>query len=868
MTTASQHDEYRLPRTVVPNRYSITVVPDAELSVFEGEVAIELTVREPTPEIVLNAVGLEISSAHVRGGDGAERPLGIEPEERLERVRFVSDGVLPEGPAVLTCTFSGPINDRLCGFYRSRFTDTSGREREIASTHFEATDARRAFPCFDEPGMKAVFSVTLEVPAGLVAVSNAPEKEVVDLGEGRRRIVFEDTMVMSSYLVAYCIGPFELSEPVVAEGVPIRAVVPEGSLRLTSFALEAAAHALSWYQEYFGIAYPAEKLDLVAIPDFAMGAMENLGCVTFREQDLLCDPEDSSISELALIAEVVEHEIAHMWFGDLVTMGWWNGIWLNEAFATFMSLLCLDDFRPGWHRWVQFGVEKDLSLQVDGLHATRAIEFPVRAPDEADAMFDNLTYLKGGSVLRMVEQYLGPERFRDGVRRYLAEHAYANTETTDLWDALEGASGGEPVRAMLDTWIFQGGHPLLTASLEQGELTIRSEPFSYLPESERPPSGPPSAIGDGWIVPVRIEDRPGESRSVLLRPEEAGDGHRLGPVRGLPVVDAGGTGVYRLRYEGELLDRVLAGLTALEPLERFNLLADSWASALAQRSELSDFLALLARLGPEREPSIWSVVAGAVRLIDFAAEGEAGASWASFVRRAARPALDALGLEVGGDDSPEDQESRALLVRLLGTTGRDEEVIAWARQLFERRRAGAAFRLPASVAQSVLHVVVSTGARDEFDAVREGYRHPADPLSETRHLYALTSARHLELVAELLEMTLGEIRTQDGHRILARLLANKDAGEETFSFVRAHYDELERRLPPHAMPTVVGGAALLVQLGPDGRALHLEELRHFVASHDFGGHQRLVDQALERQTVNARFVSAARSRLAELLAKA
>ncbi len=867
MATAAQHDEYRLPRTVVPNRYSITVLPDSDLSSFEGEVAIELTVLEPTPEIVLNAVGLEISRATLRGEDGTERPLGIEPEPRLERVHFLAGDVVPEGPAVLTCSFSAPIGDRLCGFYRSRFTDTSGRERVIASTHFEAADARRAFPCFDEPGMKAVFSVTLEVPAGLVAVSNAPEKEVVDLGEGRRRIVFEDTMVMSSYLVAYCIGPFELSEPVVSEGVPIRAVVPEGNLHLTSFALEAASHALSWYQEYFGIAYPTKKLDLVAIPDFAMGAMENLGCVTFREQDLLCDPEDSSISELALIAEVVEHEIAHMWFGDLVTMGWWNGIWLNEAFATFMSLSCLDDFRPGWHRWVQFGVEKDLALQVDGLHATRAIEFHVRAPDEADAMFDHLTYLKGGSVLRMLEQYLGPERFRQGVRRYLTEHAYANTETTDLWDALEAVSDGEPVRAMLDTWIFQGGHPILTASLEQGQLTISSEPFSYLPESERPPSAPPSGIGSGWIVPVRVEDRPGESRSVLLDPADADDGRRLGTVRGLPVVEAGGTGVYRLRYEGELLDRVLAGLASLEPLERFNLVADSWASALAQRSELSDFLALLARIGPEREPSIWSVVSSAVRLIGFAADGEVASGWAAFVRRAARPALDALGLELDRSDSPEDQESRALLVRLLGTAGGDDEVIAWARDLFDHHLAGAASRLPASIAQSVLHVVVSTGAQGDFDAVRQGYRHPVDPLSETRHLYALTSARQPPLVAELLEMTLGEIRTQDGHHILARMLANKDAGEAAFSFVGAHYDELERRLPPHAMPTVVGGAALLVQLGPDGRARHLEPLRHFVASHDFGGHQRLVDQALERQTVNARFVSAAHPRLAELLAK-
>ncbi|MGH9298943.1 MAG: M1 family metallopeptidase [Acidimicrobiales bacterium] len=438
MTTEHGSDaEYRLPRSVGATRYELRFSPDLNATRFTGHAAIELTVKEATTELVCNAAGLEISGATLRPVGGEPAPLTLSLDDRLGRATFAAPETLPPGNYVLECDFGAPWNEKLCGLYLSRFKDAEGAERVIASTHFESTDARRAFPCWDEPELKAVFSITLEVDEQLFAVSNAPERSVTSLGDGRKRVEFEDTMSMSTYLVAFAVGPFEATEPVLTGGVPLRVIAPEGKLHLTKYALDAGAHAVAWFQDYFDLAYPAEKLDLVAIPDFAMGAMENLGCVTFREQDLLCDPEHSSIPELSRIAEVVDHEIAHMWFGDLVTMKWWNGIWLNEAFATFMSICCLDDFKPEWNRWVTFGTEKDMALQIDGLHTTRAIEFPVHAPDEAEAMFDHLTYLKGGNVLRMVEQYLGTERFRAGVRKYLKQHAYGNTETTDLWDAIE-----------------------------------------------------------------------------------------------------------------------------------------------------------------------------------------------------------------------------------------------------------------------------------------------------------------------------------------------------------------------------------------------------------------------------------------------
>ena len=281
------------------------------------------------------------------------------------------------------------------------------------------------------------------------------------------------------------------------------------------------AHALRFFGEYFGIPYPSDKLDLVAIPDFAFGAMENLGCVTFRESVLLVDPAQAARVELERVADVICHEIAHMWFGDLVTMRWWNGIWLNEAFATFMEVLAVDAFRPEWQRWVSFGVEREAAMAVDGLHATRPVEFPVGRPEEAQGMFDVLTYQKGGSVLRMLEQFLGPDVFREGINDYLTTHSHANTETSDLWDALERSSG-RAVRTIMDTWINQGGYPLVRVG-EDGSLT--QTPFSYRGD-------PGGAIGSAWLVPVltrSLRDPEVDSPSILLdgtRPAEDAVDHQ------------------------------------------------------------------------------------------------------------------------------------------------------------------------------------------------------------------------------------------------------------------------------------------------------------------------------------------------------
>ncbi len=388
---------FRLPRTVEPETYHLEIEPDLGTATFSGTVAIDALIHEPVTEIVLNAVELAVSDVEVRASDGSTIGCTVTFDDELEQVTFRSASELPAGPCTLTCRFTGTLNDKLRGFYRSTYTGPDGETQTIATTQFESVDARRCFPCFDEPDRKAVFEVTLIVDADLDAISNSPVVADDPVGD-KRRVRFSPTMKMSTYLVAFVVGKLETTETVDADGVPLRVVCTPGKRALGEYALEVGAFALRFFTEYFNIPYPGDKVDLVAIPDFAAGAMENLGCITFRDTALLVNPAEAARSELERVADVISHELAHMWFGDLVTMGWWEGIWLNEAFATFMEMLCVDAFRPSWDRWVGFAP----SPRGGPRHRRRALDAPDRVPGRP---------AQGG------RRHVRPPDLREGLRR-------------------------------------------------------------------------------------------------------------------------------------------------------------------------------------------------------------------------------------------------------------------------------------------------------------------------------------------------------------------------------------------------------------------------------------------------------------------
>jgi puromycin-sensitive aminopeptidase len=838
------HDPYRLPRSATPSRYDLVLEPDLDAGTFEGSESVVLDVHEPADELVLNAVDLSIGEGRLEGASGALEVTEVRPDPRTERVHLRLSGTAAPGTWRLRLSFSGSLSDRMHGFYRSTYTAEDGEVRTIGTTQFESTDARRAFPCWDEPDLKAVFGVTLVAPERHLAISNGPELSREPAGDGRVRVRFGDTMPMSTYLVAFVVGPLEATEPVDVDGVPLRVIHQPGKGHLTGFALEVGAFCLRFFSDYYGIPYPAHKLDMVALPDFAQGAMENLGCITYRESLLLADRAKATQPELATIADVIAHEIAHMWFGDLVTMRWWNGIWLNEAFATFMELIAVDAYRPDWERWSQFLRARSVAFEIDALRSTRPVEYEVRSPDDAAGMFETLTYTKGAAVLRMLEQYLGPERFRDGIRRYLGEHRYGNTETHDLWDAIEAATG-EPVRRIMDGWILKGGYPEISTELVEGgvRLTQRRSVLTGEPDEAT------------WDVPLLVRAG-GKTAPVLVEPSGTGIPD---PGDGPVVVNAGAHAFVRVRYDEVLLARITGALEELSADERTQLVDDTWAAVVAGRGSAAAFCRFAAAFDGETEYPVWQALLQGLGWCERSLEGEPRERFRSFVRALVRPALDRVGWEPREGERDLDRPLRGALVTALGVLGADPNAVGFAREIEAEARRGQA--VDASLVSAAVTVLASTGGTGEYEAFLRARSEAATPQEELRYLYALPDFRDPALVERTVAMALSDqIRPQNAPGVLARAIANREHGERAWAVVKERWAEVERRLAPSTVVYVTEGVRFLAT--PE----LVQDAGTFFAGHPIPQSALQLQQNLERQRVNAALRQRASTELAEAFA--
>jgi puromycin-sensitive aminopeptidase len=842
---------YRLPRTVLPQRYELTLTPDLKAFTFDGRESVDVSITESVDEIVLNADELEIRSARLVGTDGAERVGAISYDADNERAIIHLDAAAEAGCWRLELEFRGILNDKLAGFYRSTYRDETGQQQIIAATQFESTDARKAFPCWDEPDFKARFKVTLVVDPELTAISNSRVVSETPIDSGKKAVSFAETVKMSTYLLAFIVGSFEATEPRIVNGTPLRVLCVPGKLRLAPFALEAGAFSLAFHADYYGIPYPGDKLDMIAIPDFAAGAMENLGAVTYRENALLVDEKTASRLELERVTDVVAHELAHMWFGDLVTMRWWNGIWLNEAFATFMELVVVDAWKPAWERWISFGVSRAAALHVDGLHSTRSIEYPVGPPDEAAGMFDILTYQKGGAVLRMLEQYLGPEVFRRGISGYLEEHKYDNAETTDLWDAIESVSE-QPVRRVMDSWIFQAGFPLVSVELANGnQLTLSQRQFRYLDEG---------APADGlWRVPVMLRGNGPNGtlyQKVLLEsPEQT---VQLPQKVDWVVANEGGHGFYRVRYSSDLLRRLTANFQQdLAAIERFGLVSDTWASLLAGLTPLADFLDLARLFQDETDHNVWSALLGALGYLNRALEPAQRPALQEYVRQLVAPAVERLGWSPLEGENELIGQLRGGLVGALGTLGEDAPTQARAHELFGRYREDRS-AVDRNLLPAVVGIVAHTGGQAEYQEFVQRYRSAPTPQEEQRFLMSLAGFQDRDLLRRTVEKTLtDEVRTQNGPHLVGALMHNLVGGDLAWEFTKRNWDKLLARFPEHSIIRMSEGITALNT--PSLEA----DVRAFFAEHKVPAAGKTLDQHLERLHIAVVF----KQREAESLAK-
>jgi len=673
MTTPNDH---RLPEATVPRAYRLTLEPDLETCRFQGEVEIDLEVRSATREIVLHAADLEIAEATVAG-----RPLEARLDPAKERVTLAAKDALPAGAATVRIRFAGVLNEKMRGFYRSCYRRPDGTEGVMATTQFESTSARRAFPCFDEPALKARFDVTLVVPKGRVAISNMPVLSQEPDGSGTR-VRFARSPVMSTYLLAFIVGEFESIEGRTKGGVPVRVLTTPGRVELGRFALETAVRGLEFFNGYYGIPYEKAlpKCDLIAIPDFEYGAMENWGAITFRETAIFVDPQKSSVPQRRRVAEVVLHELAHQWFGNLVSPEWWSFLWLNESFATYMAYKASDALFPEWNVWEEYLAQiTSAGKALDSLRSSHPVEVVVRDPSEVDQIFDAISYNKGGSVLRMLEGAIGEEAFREGIRRYLQRHEYANATTDDLWKAL-GEVAGADVGAMMDGWTRQTGFPVVLVARDGDTRLLRQERFLLDRDPDRP-----AEDTTVWDVPLATLGDSGARRAERLAGRESAFKH--GGDRWFKL-NAGQTGFYLVHY-GDADAHALAGALGEKRLpaeDRYGLQEDAYSLMRAGYLSVGAYLRLVGAYAGEENYHVWAgLMEGVAALEEIFAGDRMIPRLQAWARDLVRPVVKSVGWEEKPDEPHERVLLRATTLSAAVHFG-DPEAVAAVRERFEALR--------------------------------------------------------------------------------------------------------------------------------------------------------------------------------------
>jgi puromycin-sensitive aminopeptidase len=822
---------------VVPTRYDLHLEPDLDTFTFEGRVTIEVGVSETVDEIVLNAAEIELSKATLRGAGTDIAVTEISYDEEATRATLKLGESAAPGGYTLDIAYSGIINDQLRGLYRSVYRDGEGEEHVIATSQCQATDARRILPCWDEPDLKATFKVTMVVADGLEAYSNGEEMARTALEDGRVQFEFSETMKMSTYLLAFIVGPFEATDPVLAHDTPVRIIVPKGNLGLTALAVENAVFCFEYLSDYYGIPYPERKLDHAAIPDFAAGAMENVGLITYRDAYLLLDEAKASQSELQACLDVIGHEIAHQWFGNLVTMRWWEGAWLNEAFASFMELKATDARKPDWKRWLSFAnLEVPWAMGTDQLVSTRPIEFEVNAPSEVEEMFDSITYGKGAAVLRMIEQFIGEEEFRTGVGNYLRKHEYANTVTSDLWEGLDGASDW-PVGEIMDTWVNQRGFPQIDIEVVPGGVKLSQRRFLAIPDETD------TTI---WKVPVQLRGVVGgeafETKELLDSDE------MVAPIDGdieYVVANAGGHGFYRTRYSDPLFLGLMGNLEALDDIERYSLVSDTWAMVRSAQVPASDFLDLVGKFGDETEHAIWSVILGGLRSVEHhALAPDARPAFKTFIRDLVSPALDRLGWDARDGETDLTRKLRGDLIAAQGNLGHEDDTISKAREIAAAVLEGEEF--DPEVCTASLAVYSRHGAADEYEALWKAYQTRTAPTEKVRFLRSVAGVEVEDLALSTMDKVVdGDIRTQDGFWVFARLLGG-DAGPAVWRNARERWDDVLAAMPGMTRRRVVEGVPALSQ--PEVAA----EVKAFFAERPIPEASRYLTQNLELLDTNVK----------------
>ncbi len=776
----------KLPKQVLPSEYAVRIVPNIDKLTFSGSEKVKLNVREPVRELVLNALELEIATAAVDDKPLAKTAIKIDKKTELLTLTLPEE--LPAGDHILSLTFTGKINQQGQGLFYCKYQEQGTNAKKLMlGTQFEATDARRFFPCWDEPSFRAKFQLTVVVPETWTAVSNMPVESELKT-DADKEIRFAATPTMSSYLNVLCAGELDIIENTVA-GVQMRVVTTKGKGEFGRYALESAGKILEYYNEYFGVPYPLPKLDQIAIPGGFGGAMENWGGITYYESVLLFDPERSSENTKQDIFAVLAHEIAHMWFGDLVTMAWWDNLWLNEGFASWMGSKCTAHFNPDWEVWLRkntprnparrVGSGKEQAMESDARSTTHPVQVPVATEAEANSIFDDISYKKGESVIRMLESFLGEGVFRDGIRKYVDAHKYSNSTTADLWNAL-GEASGKPVGEIAAGWTEQPGFPIVKVRRDaDGSVAISQERFTVNYRNPRPLE---------WKIPLTyfVAGQPPQSKLMS---------DKIDKLENIPAdkalkINVDGAGNYRTQYDPASWDLLLASLADLNGQDRTNLLGDIWALVQANRVPFSVYLALVEKL-PKRDElaerdQIINVFDLVNRLLVDVPERK---NFRELARSILRPSFEQLGWEVEKDEPVKRLNLRASLIEALGSL-EDPEMISDCRDRYQvfLKDPGS---LPPSLRRSVLGVVGGHADEATWTKLHDmGLK--ATSAEEKEDLYdALARATDPKLIRKTLQIALtDELPTSRATYLVGKVARWSDHPDLVWLFAKTNMKTL------------------------------------------------------------------------------
>ncbi|MBP6911824.1 MAG: M1 family metallopeptidase [Candidatus Pacebacteria bacterium] len=820
----------RLTDTVVPIHYKLSLAPDLDAHTFAGDETITIEIKKTTKNITLHSIDLDIESVHVVVGKNTQFAQKISYNNKKESATFSFIKSIPKGKARLVLSFRGLLSDSLRGFYKSHYIH-KGEEKILATTQFEATDARRAFPCFDEPAQKAVFDVSLIVPFGKTAISNTLPIATREHSPGFQRIDFASTPKMSTYLLAFMIGHFEYIERKTNSGVKVRIFTTPGKKGQAKFALDVSVRCLEFYESYFGIKYPLNTLDTIAIPDFESGAMENWGAITYRESCILVDDEHTSLNTKQWTAIVICHELAHQWFGNLVTMEWWTDLWLNEGFASYIEYLAADHLFPQWKLWEQFvAIDHSIALRLDSLATTHPIEVDVHHPSDITEIFDEISYQKGAATIRMLAEYLGAVDFRKGLSYYLKKHSYKNTSTVHLWEAFEKVSK-KPVKKMMHRWTRNSGHPLVTVEEKNGKLIVSQSRFFRSPLSEKK-----SRDKTVWPIPLSMFGGDESTYMKLLFNKKTmrfdrGDHPWI-------KINMNEEGVYRVRYSAKLLMELRRPIEdkVLTPEDRLGIVRDLFALAESGKFSTKDTLEFLTAYKNEDSYIVWSeIVTGLSRVRNLYFHEIWMQGFESFVRELLGSMIEKVGLS----SRPNEPHSETLLRSLILSSAAHygvKKVINHAKKAFNTRH----------VHPDVRGFVYSTYAR--HGGAREHAKltklYVAETLHEEKNRLggALGHFRDKNLLAKTLEFSLSSVvRPQDTPSMIASVWSNHDGRELAWQFVKKNWSILLKRYG-------VGGHTLGRILKPAGlfsEEKYARDFEKFMNTHPHPGADRTITQILE-----------------------